>query len=192
MKKLLSLILLCPTLALALTLEELSDRLRAHPVVHGNFVQEKQLRALAQPIISGGTFVLSQQRGLLWYLERPIEQRYRIDESGVMRWRDDAWQPAGQSGALQQRLFLAALSGDVAALQRDFAIQLQQTTEGWQATLTPRGALLKQIFERIELVGDSVMKRIELREQSGDATVIRLQAKPAAALSPQEQANFAH
>lgn len=176
--------------ALAVTLDDLSRQLRAHPLVHGSFLQEKHLRALEQPLTSRGTFVLAQELGLLWRMEQPITQHYRIDAEGVARWRNDAWQPDENGGAAQQRLFLAALSGDVAALQRDFEIALQESGDGWQALLTPRGAILKQIFDRIELSGDRVVKRIELLERNGDRTVIQLQAEPADALSAQERADF--
>ncbi|MDX9873871.1 MAG: outer membrane lipoprotein carrier protein LolA [Spongiibacteraceae bacterium] len=191
MKMLVLLWLLVPTLALGMTLEELSEQLRSHAVVRGSFVQEKHLRALAQPLVSSGRFVLAQEHGLLWLLETPISQRYRINTQGVARWHEQQWQPVPQGGAAaQQRLFLAALGGDVAALQRDFEITLIESDTGWRAELTPRGALLRQIFAGIQLIGAEVVQGIELQEQSGDRTVIRLQAEPATTLAPAEQAEL--
>lgn len=67
--------LIClPSLALAFDLQQLSDQLARPVVVQGNFVQEKHLRSLPQPLLSKGRFVLSREFGLLWLLETPLKQ----------------------------------------------------------------------------------------------------------------------
>ena len=75
-----------------LTLDQLSQQLSQHPVVRGPFIQEKHLRALPQPLTSSGTFVLAADAGLLWKLEKPLKQDYRIDANGIAKRTADGWQ----------------------------------------------------------------------------------------------------
>ena len=60
-------------LANAFDLQQLSDQLAKPDVIHGQFIQEKHLRALPQPLISKGSFVLAKNHGLLWLLKTPLQ-----------------------------------------------------------------------------------------------------------------------
>jgi outer membrane lipoprotein-sorting protein len=111
----------------AFDLQQLSDQLAKPQVIHGNFIQEKHLRALPKPLTSTGTFVLAKDHGLLWQLKTPLQQDYRITAQGIARRDGTSWQmlPGKSAGAEQNRLFLAVLQGDSSGLQRDFDLQLQ-------------------------------------------------------------------
>jgi outer membrane lipoprotein-sorting protein len=163
-------------LAQAFDLTQLNALLRQKPVVRGTFTQEKHLRALPQPLVSHGRFVLAQDLGLLWLLQRPLQQDYRITTQGIARRDERGWQPTTQQGASerQNRLTLALLSGDSATLARDFELALAGDADHWQLTLTPRAMLLKQIFQRIELQGGASVSQIEILEAQGDRTLMRL------------------
>ncbi|MCW3149555.1 outer membrane lipoprotein carrier protein LolA [Stutzerimonas stutzeri] len=157
-------------------LPQLAEQLSGPAVVRGDFIQEKHLRALPQPLTSQGRFVLARGHGLLWLLQQPIRQDYRITAQGIARRDEQGWQavdPHGSS-ARQNQLFLAVLSGDTQALQRDFELKLNGAPDAWRLQLTPRGALLSQVFETIEIEGGATVVRIELREVQGDRTVLRL------------------
>ena len=54
-----------PGLANAFDLQQLSDQLARPEVIHGNFIQEKHLRALPQPLVSRGTFILAKKPRLV-------------------------------------------------------------------------------------------------------------------------------
>lgn len=170
--------LLVMTVARAETfdLAQLSSRLSEPEIVRGNFVQEKYLRALPQPLVSTGSFVLARGRGLLWLLREPVQQDYRISSAGIAQRDADSWQQSDQKGpaARQNDLFLAVLHGDTEALQRDFDLELSGTSQAWALTLTPRSKLLGQIFTRILIQGSATAERIELVETQGDSTLIRL------------------
>ncbi|MGE8496633.1 MAG: outer membrane lipoprotein carrier protein LolA [Pseudomonas sp.] len=164
-------------LAMAFDLDQLSIQLGQPEVVRGNFVQEKHLRALPQPLSSHGTFVLAKAHGLLWLLERPLKQDYRIDDQGIARRTEQGWQFAAQQSATaqQNRLFLAVLKGDSSGLRQDFDISLSGTADAWQLELMPRGVLLKQVFKAIHISGGALVQRIEMQETQGDSTVLRLE-----------------
>lgn len=156
--------------------EGLGRQLSEPAVVRGDFIQEKHLRALPQPLTSRGRFVLARDHGLLWLLRQPIRQDYRISPRGIARRGAHGWQAVDPQGgaARQNRLFLAVLAGDTQGLQRDFELDLTGDPTDWRLLLTPRGALLGQVFDGIEIQGGASVTRIELRETQGDRTVLRL------------------
>jgi hypothetical protein len=162
--------------------------------VRGPLIQEKHLRALPQPLTSRGQFVLSAELGLLWQLQSPLQQDYRIDSSGIAKRTANGWQmqPGHDVAAQQSRLFLAVLKGDHSGLARDFELRLSGSSETWQLNLTPHSLLLKQIFSAILIEGGALVERIELLETQGDKTVLRLpHSEPGDALSEQERGDFA-
>jgi hypothetical protein len=181
-------------LANAFDLQQLSAQLAKPDVIHGQFIQEKHLRALPQPLISKGSFVLAKNHGLLWLLKTPLQQDYRISANGIARRDDNGWQmlPNKSAGAEQNRLFLAVLQGDSSGLQRDFELALRGDAQQWKLTLTPRSLLLKQVFKQITIDGGALVQTIELLETQGDSTVLRMQDNSASQpLSDAEQHDFA-
>ncbi|MEO3726456.1 outer membrane lipoprotein carrier protein LolA [Pseudomonas syringae] len=182
------------SLANAFDLQQLSEQLAKPDVIHGQFIQEKHLRALPQPLISKGSFVLAKNHGLLWLLKTPLQQDYRINAKGIARRDVSGWQllPGKSAGAEQNRLFLAVLQGDSSGLQRDFELALSGDAQKWQLTLTPRSVLLKQVFNQINISGGTLVNTIELLETQGDSTVLRMQDSTAGQpLSDAEQHDFA-
>jgi hypothetical protein len=181
-------------LANAFDLQQLSEQLAKPDVIHGQFIQEKHLRALPQPLISKGSFVLAKNHGLLWLLKTPLQQDYRITAKGIARRDGNGWQllPNKSAGAEQNRLFLAVLQGDSSGLQRDFELTLSGDAQQWILTLTPRSLLLKQVFKQINIDGGTLVQTIELLETQGDSTVLRMQDSTAGQpLSNAEQHDFA-
>ncbi|MCG6539516.1 outer membrane lipoprotein carrier protein LolA [Pseudomonas sp. KSR10] len=175
-------------------LTQLSRQLSEPEVIRGNFTQEKYLRALPQPLVSTGAFVLARDHGLLWFLREPLQQDYRISASGVARRDASGWHSTHQQGAAarQNDLFLAVLRGDTEALQRDFELELSGTADNWALSLTPRSKLLGQIFARILIQGGPTAERIELLETQGDSTLLLLtDSQVDEQLSPSEQHDFA-
>ncbi|WP_339465383.1 MULTISPECIES: outer membrane lipoprotein carrier protein LolA [unclassified Pseudomonas] len=182
------------TLANAFDLQQLSEQLAKPDVIHGQFIQEKHLRALPQPLVSKGRFVLAKNLGLLWRLKTPLQQDYRISAKGIARRDASGWQwlPNKSAGAEQNRLFLAVLQGDSSGLQRDFELALSGDAQKWTLTLTPRSLLLKQVFNQININGGALVQTIELLETQGDSTVLRMQDSTAdQPLSDAEQHDFA-
>jgi len=178
----------------AFDLQQLSEQLAKPDVIHGQFIQEKHLRALPQPLISKGSFVLAKNHGLLWLLKTPLQQDYRITANGIARRDTNGWQllPNKSAGAEQNRLFLAVLQGDSSGLQRDFELALSGTAQQWQLTLTPRSVLLKQVFKQINIDGGALVQTIELLETQGDSTLLRMHDSTAEQpLSEAEQHDFA-
>jgi hypothetical protein len=179
----------------AFDLQQLSEQLAKPSVIHGGFVQEKHLRALPQPLTSKGNFVLAKDSGLLWLLDTPLKQNYRITAAGIARRdADGGWQmiPNKSAGAEQNRLFLAVLQGDSSGLQRDFELQLSGDAQAWKLTLVPRSLMLQQVFKQINIDGGALVQRIELLETQGDSTLLKMiDSSAAKPLTDAERTDFA-
>jgi len=177
---LLAALILASPLLRAETPATLEQRLGSLPPASGSFVQEKHLRALAQPLTSRGRFELTAERGLLWQLRSPIERDYRINDDGILLLTPQGWQeqPGRDAAAYQSRLFLALLRGDRQRLDEDFEVSLSGSDDAWQVELLPRSPLMRQIFSRISVQGGAQVERIELFETQGDRTLLHLQAEP--------------
>ncbi|BAP42956.1 outer membrane lipoprotein carrier protein LolA [Pseudomonas sp. 21LCFQ02] len=177
----------------AFDLQQLSEQLSRPAAIEGRFIQEKHLRALPQPLTSTGRFVLARDFGLLWLLETPLKQDYRITANGIARREAQGWQmlPNKSAGAEHNRLFLAVLQGDSSGLQRDFELQLSGDAQDWKLTLLPRSLLLQQIFRQINIDGGELVRQIELLEAQGDRTVLKMiDSHSVPALSDTQRADF--
>ena len=187
-------LMLVASLAQAFSLDDLSKQLGEPAVIRGPFIQEKHLRALPQPLLSKGQFVLARDSGLLWLLQSPLRQDYRLNAQGIARRDPSGWQmlPGKSAGAEQNRLFFAVLQGDSSGLQRDFDLSLQGDAQHWQLRLTPRSLLLKQVFTRIDIDGGQFVERIQLLETQGDSTVLRMpSSSSASSMNDTERRDFA-
>jgi len=164
-----------PAAGLAFELDQLRSTLTAAPVVRGTFVQEKHLRALPQPLVSRGTFVLAAGHGVLWQLRSPLQQTLRITAQGIAREQaDGTWLNSPQGNSRESHMFLALLSGDTVGLAENFDLRLEGNADDWRLHMVPNSAIVRQIFTEIEIRGGALVRRIELRETQGDSTVLRM------------------
>lgn len=158
---------------------DVRERLVQPEWLRGEFEQSKQVSGFKKPLLSQGDFVVARGRGVLWRTQRPFaselkltRDQIRITQGGDTTLRlDAAREPAMR--AINGVMF-ALLEGDVAALSEHF--ELQGSTQGrtWSLVLTPRVAALQALLQRIELDGDSYVRRITILEASGDRSVINL------------------
>ena len=156
---------------------ELAQMLQQPQNVQGAFAQQRYLKSLNQPMNTSGRFVLLPKKGLLWQMQKPFDNRLRVRADGIMQWNGKSWVAANQSkmnGQSQQiRLFLDLLGGNTQGLEKQFDLQLSGSQQKWTLRLNPKTALMKQIFNHIEISGDNVVRRIELNEKQGDRTVMQ-------------------
>lgn len=143
-------------------------RLVQHESVVGRFVQRRQLPELERPIVSRGRFAYSAGRGLLWLIKEPIESRLVIDAEGV--YQDG--EPVRESGAFEaiRPLFESLFSGDLAPLERDFAVTREDAGEGWRLVLTPRDGRLARALERVIIEGAGIPRRVVIETSDGGST----------------------
>lgn len=106
-------------------------------------------------------------------MEKPFAVDLRVKQTGIMQWDGNNWIANNQLGQSQHiNLFLSLLGGDISALKEQFNLKLSGSQESWNLLLTPDSILMKQIFERIVIIGDKTVKEINLIEKQGDTTRI--------------------
>ncbi|MBF0804401.1 MULTISPECIES: outer membrane lipoprotein carrier protein LolA [Neisseria] len=180
MKKLLftAALTLASPLLWAFTAADLAQMLQKPANVQGAFVQERRLKSLSKPMIAEGRFVLVPQKGLLWHMQKPFDNRLRIRADGIMQWNGRNWAADGgkMSGRSRQTgLLLDLLGGNIQGLEQHFELKLNGTPQKWTLRLTPKTVLMKQIFNHIDISGGSVVQRVELHEKQGDVMVMRFE-----------------
>lgn len=164
--------------ARAFSLPELQQQLQGAGAVHGDFEQLRYLRALPTPLKSSGRFDVTPGESLLWHVQKPFEQRVRVDAEGVKHWDGKRWQAdkkSGSAGRTQMRFFMDLVSGRFESLQQHFSLKLTGKPEDWALKLTPASALMKQIFSGIDIQGDAFVRTVVLHEAQGDRVELRFQ-----------------
>ena len=95
-----------------------------------------------------------------------------------MQWTGSAWANPNASKLGQNRqiqLFLDLLGGNTQGLEKQFDLALSGTEQQWTLQLTPKTAITRQIFTRIGISGDTVVRKIQLDEKQGDRTVMQFE-----------------
>lgn len=172
-------LLLCSALAHAIDVAAISTQLRAQSATAGRFTQTRYLRGMSQPLAANGTFALDGET-LYWTLEKPFASRLRITAAGVSQWQDGDWRSTGNTALndAQTRLFLAFLRADSATLGEYFDISASGEATAWTLHLTPKTALMRQIFRQITIDGGAYVARVILEEAQGDRSELLFQPDP--------------
>ena len=96
---------------------------------------------------------------------------------GIMQWNGSQWVNPNASKlngqSRQIKLFLDLLGGNTQGLEKQFDLKLNGNEKKWTLTLTPKTAITRQIFNRIEINGDTLVRKIELDEKQGDKTIMQ-------------------
>ena len=174
--------LLCalPVRAADWDLAALMEDLAARSSGHARFVEKKHLALLDQPLEQRGE--LSFGPGRLEKLTlSPRRERMLVDGDTL------TIEPA--EGKRPRRLRLqdypvlwgfvesmrATLTGDLATLQRFYAVELRGPRADWELTLAPRVQAMRAVVEVIRIRGSGRrIERVEVNEALGDRSVMQV------------------
>lgn len=155
---------------------QLAQNLQKPQNIQGQFVQQRFLKSLSKPMTTSGTFALMPQKGLLWQMQKPFDHTLRVRSDGIMQWNGKQWLNPQQNKMAQNQqiqLFLDLLGGNTQGLEKQFTLKLEGDEQQWTLQLTPKTAIMKQIFSQIIISGDEVVRQIELHEKQGDRTLMQ-------------------
>jgi hypothetical protein len=149
-------------------------RLRAIPGMSASFREEKHIALLAKPLVSEGTVHYAPPGRLVRHTHAPSTSTVLLSQ-GTLRFGDGTTQETVDLAANPPlrafvESFLHLLSGDRAALERAFAIELRPGAgAAWEMTLRPKSAPLDKVIRRMTFAGDGVgLTRMRILEASGD------------------------
>ena len=163
-------------------LAERIARLRAQGALEREFVETKQLALLAAPLESRGVMAFTPPDRLRWEIREPEPSLLevagdvvRLSKPGAKTRRLDLASEPGARGLVDAvRLLLA---GELAALRRDYELELSENGAHWRLSLTPRAAPLRRIVARLELTGaQDAPRELLLEFSNGDRSRVVFEA----------------
>ena len=132
--------------------------LAAVPERRAAFQEEKQLAALTEPLRSSGRMLYRRPGHLEKVTDWPQAERLVVDDGRLIltagneppRVVDLAGQPELRAMVDAMR---GPLAGDLAALERAFAVRVGGTREDWRLELTPTDPRAKRVLRQVEVTG---------------------------------------
>ena len=161
----------------SITLQALQKQLVGQTLLRGDFTQTKNVKMFKKPLISTGTFLLTQKEGLVWQQATPFPVSLVLTKDKLRQQFSD--KPADIIEAKDNpmvfyfsHLFLSLFQGDIEALKAQFDIALTNNNNNWSLNLTPKSAPLNKVFSNIKIKGNQYIASLTLTELTGDSSVI--------------------
>lgn len=163
--------------------------------LRGRFTQSRNLKGIAAPLKSSGSFVLLPGKGLIWRVENPIQTTTVITPAGIRQIIN---------GNEVQRIeaakvpFIAhfydmmngALMGDWTAMRHDFAVSIMGDRRAWRTVLMPLrpNDPIAGMIASIVISGGQMVDSVDINRANGDSEQIRFldQVVSSAALSTED------
>jgi hypothetical protein len=162
-------------------LQSVMSRLAAVKTAKADFVERKYVKLLTKPVESSGTLIYAAPDRFEKFTAKPIAERMVVQGDTVT-----LDQIAKKK---QQRLFIGqhpalaaiidgmrgALSGNLGALQQNFAIRASGDNQRWKLSLTPSEASQYAYVHTIHVSGrDDFIEAIEIVQSDGDRSVMSM------------------
>lgn len=150
------------------------------PFISAQFNQLKHIKVLSRPLKSAGSMLFSQEKGLVWQVQKPIKSTSVLNNSEIKQFNSkDQLMPAQQASQNNKTadlsvIFLNLVSGNFAALEPHFTVTIAcvDNTSNWQLKLTPKTKPLSTFFAEITLSGSSHINSMQILEVNQDRTEI--------------------
>ena len=147
------------------------------------FVQEKTSSMLAEPTISEGLMRYVAPDQLRWEYTSPYAFALVVDGERMVRETDGKIEVIeGNSGRMVQgivNIIMGSASGKKLFDASVFDVELYDEGDTWCAVMNPKRRDMKRMFSQMVFRFDkktNQISRVEFKELSGDATVIRFEA----------------
>lgn len=164
-------------------LERIMRALAAESAGSARFAETRTVALLREPIESAGTLSHGPGGRLEKHTTRPRDERLVVEGATVTVLRGGerySLRLADQPGvrALIESL-RGTLAGDLPALQRHYRVELEGGFEDWRLFLLPRDPELAELVADVRIGGArGEVRRVEIREASGDRSVMTLTRAP--------------
>jgi hypothetical protein len=157
-------------------LRDLMARMRQSPGVVAEFVEEKHIALLTEPLRSRGHIYFAPPDDLLRVTTLPSETRLLLTSDDV-RYRDEAGEDhfdVSADSIVRQFVenFLVLFTGDLEQLRSRYDITAKIDGDDWRLDLRPRRSPFDGLIVGVVLQGDGkLLTSIEMLEKDGDSTV---------------------
>jgi hypothetical protein len=149
-------------------------QLAEHPLVRGNFEQEKMLNRLNRSLKSSGNFIIAADLGMVWETLKPFPSTLALGKDFLVQSR-----PGGQKTAISAKgnetfirlaeVLSAVFSGQSQSLLNNFEVYYSGSASSWELGLIPLDKAIAAFMVKITMKGDRAIQSIVINEQNGDA-----------------------
>ena len=158
-------------------------------VLTGQFVHQKYLSELPQPLVANGEFTYARSLGVYWHTQQPFDSVFILTQSGIVQ-RDEGAETVRLSAQDQPAvrviadIFLALFTLDVSSLSSSFDLFGKSQGERWIVGLRPKSATIGSVFRQATITGAKDVEQVVLVDAHGDRTVIDLKGTQYSAAAP--------
>jgi outer membrane lipoprotein carrier protein len=149
-----------------------------------DFMQKKTISILADEMLSEGKLLFKQADKLCWEYAKPYRYRFTLNANKVMIDTENNKNiiDVNSSKIFKEisKLIVSGINGSGIFEEDKFAAKFNVGSQDFQVTLTPKQKELKQLFSSITLTfnkNDYTVNTVEIKEQSGDTTLITMKNK---------------
>lgn len=160
-------------------LAQLMQALADNPGGRVNFVETRHLAILDQPLESSGELVYRAPARLERHTEKPVRESMVLDGDSLTLTREQRTHTLRlrdypEAAALIDSI-RATLAGDLAALQRTYAVSLAGSEQAWTLSLLPADPLVAQVVLRISIAGSRAeVRQVDILQADGDRSSMRI------------------
>lgn len=152
------------------------NQLAKSELIRADFEQQKKLASLNKTFVSNGTLTFAKSNGVLWQIKRPVQADLIVSQKKLIQKTQRTYsqiQIDQSPYSSVATLFLQLMSGDDKALAKNFnVLSANYSPTGWNIALTPKSALFKKLFLRIDAQGQQYVNKIVIQEQANNSTTI--------------------
>ena len=148
-------------------------------VLTGQFVHQKFLSEVPQPLIANGEFTYARGLGVYWHTQQPFDSVFLLTQSGIVQ-RDEGKETMRLSAQDQPAvrviadIFLALFTLDVTSLSSSFDLFGKSQGDRWIVGLRPKSATIGSVFKQATITGAKDVEQVVLVDAHGDRTIIDL------------------
>ena len=178
----LAVLLLAPVMALASewNLDQLMQNLARIRSDHAGFVEKKSIAMLDKPVESSGELYYTAPDHLEKRTLKPKPESLTVDGDTLIIERNHQTHRLQLQSYPEIAAFIdsirSTLSGDRAALERNYRINLSGTAEHWTLQLLPIDPKMQKVAKQIRIAGEqNALRSIEIIQADGDSSFMSIE-----------------
>lgn len=158
---------------------QIKNSLQTQKEVRGNFKQIRVIKLLSKPLVSTGTFELSQTKGLTWNQQQPFPSLLIVTDNEISQ-KIGNNPPTVLTKSEQPivfaftHIFLSLFQGDIDLVKSYFTISFTGNKNNWQIQLKPNQSPLDKAIHLIDLSGGKYLSKIKIDQAQGNEMTIYL------------------
>ena len=142
-------------------------QLTSNTNIIGDFVQERQIQGIDNPLKSSGTFGLSDDGSLIWTQTKPFKSVMTISHDKLSQTIMDN-PPTIMTKESQPvvftftQLFMSILKGDTKSVQQYFNVDFTGDAQSWSIVFTPKTAPINKAIKSLIFKGGKNIDSIKV------------------------------